>query len=163
MKRCVRARIIVVKSDPSSAVGFPVFLEDNWQKNGWWITQNWLICVVLVVRLRNVQFFRKNNRSFAWKCFVREELLLDLAHLEIPIQSTAVYFRAHTLKSTIHHLSRCHRRSFHFFPPICTRLLSDWQIVQIFLTGKCSCNIECMHRASWQHFLISGKHRHTRF
>ena len=29
--RNVRARIVVVKSDPSSAVGLPDFLEDNWQ------------------------------------------------------------------------------------------------------------------------------------
>ena len=36
--------------------------------------------------------------------------LAHLAHLETPIQSTAVYFRAHMRKSTIHHLSRCHRR-----------------------------------------------------
>ena len=27
--RCVRARIVVVKSDPSSAVGFPYFLKNN--------------------------------------------------------------------------------------------------------------------------------------
>ena len=31
---CVRARIVVVKSDPSSAVGFSDFLEANWQTNG---------------------------------------------------------------------------------------------------------------------------------
>ena len=30
----MRARIVVVKSNPSSAVGFPDFLEDNWQTNG---------------------------------------------------------------------------------------------------------------------------------
>ena len=29
LSRCVRARIVVVKSDPSSAVGFLNFLEDN--------------------------------------------------------------------------------------------------------------------------------------
>ena len=58
----------------------------------------------------SVQFFRKNRRSFAWKCFVHEQLLLDLAHLETLIQSTAVYLRTHMRKSTIHHLSRCHRR-----------------------------------------------------
>ena len=58
LSRCVRARIVVVKSDPSSAVGFPDFLEDN------------------------VQFFRKNRISFAWKRFVRDQLFLDLAHLE---------------------------------------------------------------------------------
>ena len=30
----MRARIVVVKSDPCSAVGFPDFFEDNWQVNG---------------------------------------------------------------------------------------------------------------------------------
>ena len=34
LSRCVRARILVVKSDPFSAVGFPDFLEDKWQTNG---------------------------------------------------------------------------------------------------------------------------------
>ena len=34
LSRCVTARIVVVKSDPFSAVGFPNFLEDNWQING---------------------------------------------------------------------------------------------------------------------------------
>ena len=33
LTRCVRARIVVEKSDPSSSVGFPKFLEDNWQTN----------------------------------------------------------------------------------------------------------------------------------
>ena len=33
-------------------------------------TQNWLFRVVIVERLRHVQFFRNNRRSFAWKCFV---------------------------------------------------------------------------------------------
>ena len=28
------ARIVVVKSDPSSAVDYPDFLEDNWETNG---------------------------------------------------------------------------------------------------------------------------------
>ena len=56
------------------------------------------------------RFTKKNMRSFAWKCFVRQQLLLDLPHLETPIQSTAIYFRAHTFKTTMHHPSRCHRR-----------------------------------------------------
>ena len=43
------------------------------------------------------------RRLFACKCFVCEQLLLDLAHLETPIPSTAAYFRAHTRKSTIYH------------------------------------------------------------
>ena len=34
LSQCVRARIVVAKSDPSSAVGFPDFLENNWQTNG---------------------------------------------------------------------------------------------------------------------------------
>ena len=34
LSRCLRARIVVVKSDPSSVVGFPDFLGDNWQTNG---------------------------------------------------------------------------------------------------------------------------------
>ena len=34
LSRCVRARIVVGKSDPSLAVYFPDFLEDNWQRNG---------------------------------------------------------------------------------------------------------------------------------
>ena len=63
----------------------------------------------LVFRLRHVQFFRKNRQSFPWKCFEREQLLLDLAHLETPIQSTAVYFRAHTRKSMIHNRDRIFR------------------------------------------------------
>ena len=108
LSRCVRARIFVLKSDPSSMVGFPDSLKNNWQTIG--CVPRRIFCVVLVVRLRHVQFFRKNRRIFAWKCLVREQLLLDLAHLETPIQSTAVYFRAKTHKSTIHHLSRCHRR-----------------------------------------------------
>ena len=29
----MRAHIVVVKCDPSSAVGLPDFLEDNWQTN----------------------------------------------------------------------------------------------------------------------------------
>ena len=87
------------------------FLGGRQLANKWLcITQNWLFCIVLVVRLQHVQFFRENKRSFAWKCFVPEQLLLDLAHLETPTQSTVVYFRAHTRKFTIHHLSRYHRR-----------------------------------------------------
>ena len=40
LSRCMRARIIVVKSDPFSAVGFPDFLEDNWQNKWLCTTQN---------------------------------------------------------------------------------------------------------------------------
>ena len=33
MSRRVRARVVVIKSDPSSVVDFPDFFEDNWQTN----------------------------------------------------------------------------------------------------------------------------------
>ena len=104
--------------------------------------------------------FPKNRQSFAWKCFVCEKLLLDLTHLETPIQSAAVYFQAHTRKSTIHNLPQCHRRVSKQRDPIFGAFLSPnrprafffWaidklceiQCEQIFLTFKCSCNIECM-------------------
>ena len=90
---------------------------------------------------------------------MREQLLLDLAHLETPIQSTAVYFRAHTRKSMIHHLSRCHRRVSKRRVRIFGAFLSANQQdpffeqltnyvvgsnASIFLLVKCSCNIERM-------------------
>ena len=130
-------------------------LANKWLCN----TQNWLFCIVLVVRLRHVQFSRKNRRSFAWKCSVREQLLLDLAHLETPIQSTANYFRGHKRKSTIHHLLQCHRRVSKHRDRIFGTFLSTNRHEPCFerltnyvgsnankfsLTVKCSCNIECM-------------------
>ena len=45
----MEARIVVVKSDPSSAVGFPDFLEDNWQTNACIPHRIVLFCVVLVL------------------------------------------------------------------------------------------------------------------
>ena len=91
---------------------------------------------------------------------MHEELLLNLAHLETAIQSTAVYFQVHTRKSTIHHLSRCLRRvaeqrdlifgtflSTNRHESLFERLtkLYGIQSEQIFfLTVKCSCNIKCM-------------------
>ena len=121
-------------------------------------TQKWLFCVVLEVQLRHEQFFRKKQEIIcleALRAFVRKQLLLDLPHLETPIQSTAIYFRLHTLKSMIHQLSWCHRcvlkhrdcifgaflwaRAF-FFRAI--NKLCGTQRKQIFLPVKCSCNIE---------------------
>ena len=153
----MRACIVVRKSDPSSAVGFPNFLEDNCQtKNG---------CVSLRIdysalfKWYDSSFSEKNRRSFAWKCFVRKQLLLDLAHLETPIQWTAVYFRAYTRKSTIHHLSRCHRRvskhrerifgaflSTNRHEPFFERLKNcvGSNANKFLLTVKYSCNIECV-------------------
>ena len=106
-----------------------------------------------------VQCFWKNRRLIAWKSFVHGQLLLSLVHLETLIQSTSVYFRPHMRKSTIHHLSRCHRHvskhrdrifwsisfkqsTWAFFWAI--EKLCAIQRKQICLTVKCSCNIECM-------------------
>ena len=88
LSRCVRARVVVVKSDPSSAVDFPDFLEDNCKQKVVYHSEL-TVLVALVVQLRHVQFFRKNRRAFAWKGFVPEQLLLDLVVLETLIQSTA--------------------------------------------------------------------------
>ena len=65
LSRCARAHIVVVRSDPPSVVGFPNFLEYNRQTNDCVPLRIILFCVVLVVRLRHVQFFRKNRQSFA--------------------------------------------------------------------------------------------------
>lgn len=59
LNRCVRARIVVVKNDPTSADGFPDSLEDSWQTKC--TIQNQLFSVVLVLRLRHVHFFRKKQ------------------------------------------------------------------------------------------------------
>ena len=87
------------------------------------------------------------KQAFAWKCFVREQLLLDFAQPETPLQPTAVYFRAHTRKSTISHLSRCHRCFSKHRDRIFIAFLSTkgWCpfFERLILTVKCSCNIEC--------------------
>ena len=104
----LKARIVVVKSDPCSAVGLPDILAVNWQTNG--CVPLRIDCSVLFwwYDCDKSSFREKIRRSFAWNCFVLEKLLLDLTHLETPIQSIYVYFRAHTRKSTIHHMSRYH-------------------------------------------------------
>ena len=45
------ARIVVVNSDPSSAVDFPDFLKDNWKAIGGVRLENLLFCAVLLVFL----------------------------------------------------------------------------------------------------------------
>ena len=79
---------------------------------------------------------------------MREQLLLDLAHLETLIQSTAVYFRAHMRKSRRHRrVSKQRDCIFAAFlsanrhEPIFERLTNYVKSNQIFLTVKCSCKI----------------------
>ena len=79
LRRCVRARIVVVKSDPSSAV--------------------FLISELTVLRWSSVMIathpvFAK-KQAIIWLEVLFCWILL-LALLETPIQSTAVYFRTHT-------------------------------------------------------------------
>ena len=104
LSRCVRAHIVI-------RLRRLVFLI-SWKTTGKQMVVYHSKLTVLrcsSATIATCPVFRKNRRSFAWKCFVREQLLLDLAHLETSIQITAVYFRAYTLKSMIHHLSQCHR------------------------------------------------------
>ena len=63
-------------------------------------TQNWLFWVVLVVRLRHVQFFRKKQ------AIIRLEVLYARTTF---VGFGSSWFISYA-KSTIHHLSRYHRR-----------------------------------------------------
>ena len=54
----------------------------SWQTNDCVPLWTWLFCVVLVVRLQYVQFFRKKRQSLVWKCFLVEELL-DIIHITV--------------------------------------------------------------------------------
>ena len=136
--------------------GFSDFLEDNWQTNG---------CVPLIMTVLRYSsgtiatspVFQKNRRSFAWKCFVRGQLLLDLAHLETPTQSTAVYFRTHTRKSTIHHLSRCHRHVSNHRDRIFGAFLSTFFERLTNCVGSnankffCQSNVHAILNVCWSH------------
>ena len=115
-------------------------------------TQNWLFCVVLVVRLLHSQFFQKKTgdhllgsalcaRNFCW-------IWLILKHSYSRLLFTFGLIRVNPFdrSSAIVFLK-------HFFRPINTSLLlSDWKIVWdptrtnyfFFLTAKYSCIIECM-------------------
>ena len=109
---------------------FSLFLGRQLANKWLCTTQNWLFCVVLVVRLQYVQLFRKNRRSFAWKCLVREQLFLDLVHL-FTFGLICINPRFITCHDSI---GVCRSTTIvfleHFFRPIDTSLfLSDWQIV----------------------------------
>lgn len=117
--------------------------------------------------------FRKSRQPFASKCFMRELVLLDLAHLERPI----VYLWAHMHRTMIHRLPLCYTRLskhrngifLHFFAAIDASFF--WAIFKLcgiqreyfFLTAKCPCNIECMRvelmpkYASWRLCNISSR------
>ena len=91
LSRCVRARIVVVKSVPSLAVDFPDFLERNWQTNGY---------VPLRINCSALFYWYDCDMS----SFSEKKAIICLEVLCAPIQLTAVYFRAHTRKTAIRHL-----------------------------------------------------------
>lgn len=87
----------VVKSDQSSVVGFPDFLEENWQKMVvchselsvlHWYSSSIVTCPHFIKKTVNHLLGLLRMRS----------LLFDLAHLEIPIQSNVLYLEAHARK-----------------------------------------------------------------
>ena len=92
----------LMENDPSSPVDFPHSTEDFCQTNG--VPFRTDRSTLLMVRLRQVQFFRKNKRPFVLKHFEREQLSLGLAALGRPTRLTLVYFQAHTRRSMIRHL-----------------------------------------------------------
>ena len=85
LTRYVRARIVAVKSDPSSAVSFPDFLEDNWQTNGWVPLR---IDYCSRCTIATCPLFPKKQAIIC----LEVQLLLDLAHLETPIQLTVKFY-----------------------------------------------------------------------
>ena len=150
LSRCVGARIVVVK------VGFPDLLKAKWLRT----TQNWLFCIVLVVRLRHVQFFQIKTgdhllgsdscaSNFSW-------IWLILKHPYSRLLFTFGLIRVNLRFITCHDIIDVFRSTAivfleHFFRPIDTSLffraidkLFGIQREQIFLTVKFSCNIECM-------------------
>lgn len=92
-----------------------------------WLCTTWTsqLCVFLVIRFRDVLFFQKNRRPFAWM-FITYHDVIDVFGT-----TTIIFFE-------------------YFLRPIDTSIfLSDWQIVriqsdQIFQTVKCLCVIEFM-------------------
>ena len=76
LSRCVRAHIIVMKSDPSLAVGFPDFLEDNWQTNG---------CIPLRIDCSALfQWYDCDMSSFYEKKKKKKQAIICLAALRAP-------------------------------------------------------------------------------
>ena len=68
LSRCVRALIVVVKSDPSSTVGFPDFVENNFQTNG---------CIPL--RIECSAFFSETIATFL--VFLKKQAIICLKML----------------------------------------------------------------------------------
>ena len=89
LSRCVRARIVVVKSDPSSA---------SWKTTGKQMPNHSELTVLRCssATITTCQVFpKKTGDHLLESASCAGNFCLGLAHFETPIQSTAVYFRAH--------------------------------------------------------------------
>ena len=141
LSRCVRIRFVVVEIHSYLAFDFFLFLL-RLLANKWLCTiQNWPFYVAPMVRLRQLQFFRKR-------------LLLVLLALEDPHSRLVFTFRLIRLDPrfvTCHdviHIFWSTAIVFfeHFLRPIDTSLFF-WAIVklcEIFFTDKYSWNFECI-------------------
>ena len=135
----MRARIVVLKSDPSSAFGFPDFLEDNRQTNG--SKPRRIDCSKLF------QWYDCNMFSFSEKQAIRllgrascasnfHQIWLILKHPYIQLMFTFKLIRVNPRFITCHHVIEVFRSTAimfleHFFRPIDTSpfFLSNLQIV----------------------------------
>ena len=152
---CESLHCHVVKSDPSSAVGLPDFLEDNWQTNGW--LPLWIDCSALF------QQYDCDMSSFSEKrgdhllgsalCASNFSLIwLIMKHPYSRLLFTFGLIRLNPRFITCHDIIDVFRIVFleHFLRPIDTSLflaigkVCGIQREKIFLTVKCSCNIEYM-------------------
>ena len=119
----MRARIVVVRSNPSSVIGFPDFLEDNWQTNSFLPLRidcsalfYWYDCDMSGFSEKTVDHLLESDSfasNFCWIGLIRVNSQFITCQDVIDVfRSTAIVFLDH------------------FFPPLGTSLfLSDGQIV----------------------------------
>ena len=138
LSRCVRAPIVVVKSDPSSAVGLLDILEDNWQTTG---------CVPLRIDCSALfqwydgnmsSFFEKTGAhllgsascasNFCWIWLILKHPYSRLLFSFGLIQVNSWFITCHGVIDVFRSTAIVFLE--HFFWPFDTSLfLSDWQIV----------------------------------
>ena len=154
LSRCVRARIVWWRVLRLRRLVFLI----SWKITGKQMIMYHLELTVLCCSsgtIATCPVFLKKKLSFAWKCFVRKQLLLDFDHLETTIQTTAVYFRAHKRKSTIHQLSQCHRRVSKHRDHIFGAFLSTNRH-EPFFEGLTNCVGFNANKYFWQFWMYGG-------
>ena len=119
LSRCVRARIVVVNSGPSAAVGFPDFLEDNWQTNG---------CVPLRIDWWTGDYLLGSASCASNFCWIWLILKHPYSRLLFIFRLICVNLRFIMCHDVIDEFRSIDEFLEHFFRPIDTNLfLSDWQ------------------------------------